>query len=447
MALTIKRLNDEASFLLTFEPIEAETVPASFSEPFRILLDPCLSQSARRAGPALGCCTGDEQASCAVQDLPEVDLIIISNSRSDHCHEATLRNFAPDKPRPIIFAESSAAKMIQSWRHFKDGKVSSLRKWQDPRQTGQNNVVRVPIPAKVIAGDEGLVTISFIPQKRDKRGLRSAIGITYRPASSGRSVSLRPLSTFLDTPPVSPSESRSQRAKFAAPAALNTPSLPPLPSFTPLTPPASPKPRLIRTTRSLAALSPHAKDRAVSVIFAPNGVPYTGIESYATSHLLIEAALPLTALLHSFDTVTRPWWLGGDVASGFEDGHEIVAKLGARVWIDTCKGEKDAQGLTKRFTRHKKHNQDEMRRMVQDVVTVGHKPGSPRSTKANRPTEVLSLNSREEITLTSEGVWAAVNPSPKDKARPSIRIVPTDAPSPSSETSNFDCIRTTARAA
>lgn len=164
----------------------------------------------------------------------------------------------------------------------------------------------------------------------------------------------------------------------------------------------------------------------MSVIFSPNGISYRTLEQYATSHLVAEAALPLTALLHCFDTVSQPWWLGGNVTSGFHDGQEIVAKLGARAWISTYDGEKNVSGLSKRLIRRRKHNTDEVRHYVQGAavsVELGEKPGSRHGGKMDKPTEILALGVGEEVTLTSEGIWEAETPSPVDSKRLSIRHI------------------------
>ncbi|KAG5977985.1 hypothetical protein E4U55_006443 [Claviceps digitariae] len=420
MALTIKQLNGDASFLLTFERIDPDS-PAgtSTSDPFRILLDPCLATPSSSLSALRG-----RQACVSPTDVPEPDVIIISNSRSEHCNEATLRQFARGGTKPLILAEPAAAKVIQSWRHFDPDKVMALHRWQDPRQTGRSTVVRIPVAASLIGGDEGLVTVAFITQKRDRKGLRSAVGITYRPASSARTLHPRPVSTTILT------SHRNSSSPFLA---LNSPTLPPLPAFTPLAPSAAhPGAQFpsIRPTRSMASLSPHAKNRSVSIIFSPHGIPYRDIEPYATSHLLAEAALPLTVLLHSFDTVSRPWWLGGTLTSGFEDGQEIIAKLCARSWISACDADKNTNGLIRRFTRRRRYTRDEVRRLLHgpaDRHDRNSRPGTGRSHLAERPTEVLALEVGEDVTLTSEGVWPSDPPLQKEKKRQfSIRHIPTN---------------------
>ncbi len=50
-----------------------------------------------------------------IRDLPPIDAILISHPFTDHCHEATLKQFSADTP---IFASPMAFKIIQKWRYF-----------------------------------------------------------------------------------------------------------------------------------------------------------------------------------------------------------------------------------------------------------------------------------------------------------------------------------------
>lgn len=85
--------------------------------------------------------------------------------------------------------------------------------------------------------------------------------------------------------------------------------------------------------------------RPLSVIFSPHGISYADLAPYATSHLVSEAALPLTALLHCMDSVASPpllsigqWFssnnvIKGDICAGTPTGAEIAGRLAARVWV------------------------------------------------------------------------------------------------------------------
>jgi hypothetical protein len=418
MALTIRQLNGDASLLLTFQPIASD----ADEQPFRILLDPWLVGPSNILHSKISSTTRRHEACVSsLRELPEPDLVIISNSRSDHCNEATLRQLPPHGTRTLILAEATAAKLIRSWKYFDQDKVLALERWREPRQTGRNTMVRVPVPSRVMGGDEGQVTVSFITQRKDTKGLHSAIGITYRPACSDISAPRRPM-TATFTPVSTPcSDSASRMASLVnlhILENLHSPILPPIPPFAPLGQPADRVPSTLRAARSIASLSPHTLDRGVSVIYSPHGIPYRAIEPYATSHLVAEAALPLTALLHCFDAVSQPWWFGGNITSGFHDGQEIVAKLGARAWISTYDGDKQVGGLASRLTRRTKYNADEVRGFVHGarISRAGHTGtlGSRNTGKMDRQTEIMALSVGEEVALTSEGVWEVDTPSPTE---------------------------------
>lgn len=422
MALSIRQLNGDASFLLTFEPVESGPPDgASMPELFRILLDPWLVGPSNIFHSKFSSTT-HVQGACVstLRDLPEPDLVIVSNGRSDHCNEATLRQLAPRGTKTIILAEPTAAKQIRSWKYFDDRKILTLQRWQDPRQSGRDTVIRIPIRSGTAGGHRGLVTVSFISRGRSTKGIDSAIGITYRPAPLGLSISQPPVttaSTPLSTPSLDFASRTTSPSELYTPEALETPTLPPLPALPTLTPTESPAAHSSKAGRSLTTLS-HPQNRrvsGVSVIFSPHGISYSAIEEYATSHLVSEAALPLTALLHCFDAVSQPWWLGGNVTSGFHHGQEIIAKLGARAWISTYDGDKFLRGLARRLTRRKKYKTHEVRNSVHGATVGLHntpKPSSRRCGKMDRPTEIMALNIGEEIALTSDGVWAIEAASP-----------------------------------
>lgn len=98
--------------------------------------------------------------------------------------------------------------------------------------------------------------------------------------------------------------------------------------------------------------SPFSHSRPISLIFSPHGIQYSYLASYATSHLVAEAALPLTALLHCMDSISNPWWLGGNICAGVPYGAEIASKLGARLWISAHDGEKASEVSLRDYSRH-----------------------------------------------------------------------------------------------
>jgi len=105
-------------------------------------------------------------------------------------------------------------------------------------------------------------------------------------------------------------------------------------------------------------------EKALSLIYSPHGVNYSLIRAYASSHLVQTAALPLTLLLHSFDRVNNPWWMGGNVAAGLPGGVEIAQNLMARCWISAHDEDKDNSGLAVMNVKTRKYTKEEVREML-----------------------------------------------------------------------------------
>lgn len=343
MALTVKHLNSDASFLLSFEPVIPESLAdLIIPRPFTILLDPWITGPSTIFHPCLSI-TSHKHPACisSLTELPQPpDLVIISQHKPDHCNEATLRQL-PAGGKTVILAEPASARVIRSWRYFDSKKVRTIERWEDPRLTGRESVIRIRVPPWQSSGQEGEVTVAFIPQKRDFVGLHGAIGITYRAPTVHDPTKQAPLAKVL-TPPSTP-ESQVQKS-------IDVEIKPPVKTLTrdtflmPPTPPISPiSPSSLRSIRSASTLiasptlslyspsfrpatssqnekvlppSRSSHSRPISLIFSPHGVQYSYLSHYATSHLVAEAALPLTALLHCMDTISNPWWLGGNICAG-----------------------------------------------------------------------------------------------------------------------------------
>ncbi|KAI0176415.1 hypothetical protein GGR52DRAFT_360609 [Hypoxylon sp. FL1284] len=463
MSLSVKQLNSDASFLLSFEPVLPEYADVEAApRPFTILLDPWITGPSKIFHSKISISTHVHPACISsLSDLPSPpDLVVISQHKSDHCNEATLRQLPASGTRTLILAEPAAARLIRSWKYFDPDKVRTIERWEDPRPTGKESVLRIPVPPIVPGGQGGEVTVAFIPQKRDLANLHSAIGITYRPPpthgmkivtatpaiSKPPSPSATPGSdgastntivvpdAFLlpPTPPVSPHSLRSVQS------ASTLLSSPPRPGLTghfaraasqyehhhpyPHNPYHTPRP----ATSSSASASMHAATRPISVLFSPHGVAYEAVAPYATSHLVAEAALPLTALLHCMDTLSNPWWLGGNVCAGAPAGARIADALGARVWLSAHDGDKDVRGLAAALLRSRRWRCDEVRRELGGALAPAPpsrgggggggggggegRPGHKRSTSSGSSgsgavtTEVLRLGSGGEVVASGGGL-------------------------------------------
>ncbi|KAI9846888.1 MAG: hypothetical protein M1837_003500 [Sclerophora amabilis] len=294
MSLTVKHLNADATFLLTFEPLSpTPPSPGAPNGSFTILCDPWLSGTSEILHPMFSV-QDHTVPSCisSLDEIPEPDLVLISQNKPDHCHKKTLCQLPSHGSKTLILAEPGAARRIRSWKYFDPDKVHTMRRYKQ-RAFGPGNVRRIPIPASTPFGNPGEVTVALMSKKHDISGLHTAFGITYRPPTSWN-----PFGT--------------------------SPTL--------LTPPDSP--RSFQSTTTLTSYSSPG-DRALSVIFSPHGVSYSDIRPYASSHLVTEAALPLTAILHPFNRVQNPWWMGGNISTGLPGGLEIAQNLLARYWVST----------------------------------------------------------------------------------------------------------------
>ncbi|MCJ1305702.1 hypothetical protein MMC08_008518 [Hypocenomyce scalaris] len=387
MSLRVEHLNGDSTFLLTFSPAEPpQTRPGESRLPgtFTILLDPWLSGPSQ-IWHARFSLSKHTIPSCIehLSEIPDPDVVIVSQDKPDHCHEATLRQLTPSSKYTTILAEPAAARKIRAWKYFDRSKVHTLTPFSSKKQ---DSIVRFVIPSSTPGGLPGEVTVALMPAKRDVTGLHNAIGITYRPPSLS-SLS----STFLE-----PSMRFSESSFFIQPLSDNLPDTPPEtpPSRTSI---VSDNTNLSRTSTTASSFSstpltspptPPGRERTLSIIYSPHGVTYPHILPYATSHLLLSAALPLTLLLHSFDRVQNPWYLGGNISAGLPGGLEIAQNLLAKCWIGAHDEEKETSGLSVGRVITRKYTVAEVKGMVEE----GRKGGKVK-------VDVRALDCGESIVL------------------------------------------------
>ncbi|KAI1183834.1 hypothetical protein F5B17DRAFT_109791 [Nemania serpens] len=452
MALTVKHLNSDASFLLSFEPV----IPESLADlivprPFTILLDPWITGPSTIFHPRLST-TSHKHPACisSLAELPQPpDLVIISQHKPDHCNEATLRQL-PASGNTVILAEPASARVIRSWRYFDTKKVHAIEPWEDPRLTGKESVIRVRVPPWQSSGQAGEVTVAFIPQKRDLVGLHGAIGITYRAPTVHDPKKQAPLAKVL-TPPSTPEiESQMQKSidveikppvKAPMRDTFLRPPTPPMSPISPISPSSlrsirsastliasptlslySPSFRLATSSQNERVLPPSrsSHSRPISLVFSPHGIQYSYLSHYATSHLVAEAALPLTALLHCMDTISNPWWLGGNICAGVPYGAEIASKLGARLWISAHDGEKDVRGWATGLLKTRRWRDEEIEDALDSGLINGaanaRKTGQDKDQEKNKgarwgSTEILRLDCGEAILVSGTGqLWRTMTP-------------------------------------
>ncbi|KAF2737980.1 hypothetical protein EJ04DRAFT_80418 [Polyplosphaeria fusca] len=354
MSLTVKSLNGDSAFLLTFSPpVAPPSSPGLFPGSFTILIDPWLTGPATILSRIFS--ISEQKSVPCISSLKELeqepDIILISQDKPDHCHEETLRQL-PRDCQSTILATPLAARKIRSWKHFRPELVQALPKYTEG---DDQTIYRLALPPFSPRGSCGEVTLTWIPASRDLSGLHHAVGITYRPPCSV--LSAKP-SHYLDLP---------------------------------LSPPASPgSPRTIASSpRTIVPAPYNNREKTMSVIYSPHGVGYDLIRPYASSHLVHEAALPLSALIHSFDRVENPWYLGGNISAGSPGGVQIAQSLLARSWISAHDADKNNRGLSVKQTRIGKYELEDIKKTLQDETRSG-KPG------VVTMTQVISLVSGQE---------------------------------------------------
>ncbi|KAI0539288.1 hypothetical protein GGR58DRAFT_512493 [Xylaria digitata] len=455
MALAVKHLNSDASFLLSFEPVIPEAIANSIiPRPFTVLLDPWITGPSTILHPRISI-TSQKQPAC-ISSLTELlrppDLVIISQHKPDHCNEATLRQL-PAGGKTLILAEPASARLIRSWNYFDKTKVRTIKRWEDPRITGKQSVIRIAVPPLLPNGQEGEVTVAFIPQKRDLAGLHGAVGITYRSPPTHDLIKQVPLLKIV-TPPSTPEAQGHRFIDTEIKPLVPTPTgdtflLPPTPPISPISPLSPSSLRSIRSASTLIASpthslyspsfrpaissrsenvlppSPYSHSRPISLIFSPHGIQYSCLAPYATSHLVAEAALPLTALLHCMDSISNPWWLGGNICAGVPYGAETASKLGARLWISAHDGEKDVRGLATGLLKTRRWRDEE----IENALKYGNGGlGNCQRTDQDKDvgkgdTKILRLECGEEILVSGTGMlWRTISSS--------HGIQPNDAMSP-----------------
>lgn len=360
MSLAVKSLNGDTAFLLTFTPpssppVAALASPGLFPGSFTILVDPWLTGPATILGSFFS--ISEQTNKPCISSLKELDqepdLILISQDKPDHCHEETLRQLPRDCESTIL-AIPAAARKIRSWKHFREDLVHAIPKFDE---TNKQSFYRFVIPPMSPRGSCGEVTVTWIPAKRDMSSVHHAIGITYRP----------PCSLLSATP-----------ARY-----LDLPELP-------LSPPASPRSfrTIASSPRTIVPAPYNDREKTLSVLYSPHGVPYEDVQSYASSHLVNEAALPLTALIHSFDRVENPWYLGGNISAGSPGGMHIARSLYAQTWISAHDADKNNRGLSVKQTRIGKFAADK----IESMLCEGDEPRKERPF----PTKLITLASGEE---------------------------------------------------
>lgn len=306
MSVVIRSLNNDASYLLEFShPTEPSTI--------RVVIDPWLSGPSINLLPCLGFSViKDPSCYASLNDIPGgVDIVVISQAMPDHCHRETLRALDSRGPTTIL-AEAGAAKKIKGWKHFDDEKVIRL-----PVFNNKTDSLLVP----VYRSDSDIVLATLIftlmqPSLGDLAGVSKAVGITFTP----------------QPPASSPTNARDVAGA------------------------------------STIASEKSSLDRPLSIIHCPHGIKPGVMDPYIKDFLLPRGGIPLTALLHPFDQVRNPWYLGGEVCKGAEKGAIHAVKLLPLAWIRTHDADKFLKGIGTMLLKFVKRDECEVAEMLSPLA-------------------------------------------------------------------------------
>ncbi|KAK2790126.1 hypothetical protein FQN53_000366 [Emmonsiellopsis sp. PD_33] len=475
MSLAVKHLNADTTFLLTLSPnrddisTEEKIRGPKKAIPFTILIDPWLT--GRTVIGHRWFATSEHTVQPCISHLSELDrepdLVIVSQSKPDHCHEPTLRQLPRDSPRTKVLAEPKAAKTIRKLGYFRKTKVVAIPEY-NPRNP--DSILRFHIDPLAENGEVGEVTVVLIPE-RDTTGLHNAIGITYRaPTASSNCTTLCPGDLPLRNNPtkgeIQPTRGLLEKRKDAdqhlpsisildqtSPFPISNPpsnfrsslisklalsprpriagqnqhktaaresrllslphsptaSTPTIPLFSAASPtsvdnkqatitsalsspasdltlqePAIPTastpqapPREIATVSNLAPKQVPPVPRVhppISILYTPHGIRSTPLDKYASHHLHIQPLTAtkttpsinrLTLLIHSFDRVQNPWYLGGNIIAGANGGGVALAKkLRPKCWIGAHDEDKVNGGISVKLLKTEKELVEDIRKMV-----------------------------------------------------------------------------------
>ena len=387
MSLSVKHLNADTTFLLTFAPLIApDHSRVNFPGSFTILVDPWLAGPSSVWTPSFQISHHiKEPCVSSLEDLPEADLILISQDKPDHCHKETLCTLPPDS-RVSILATPAAAKLIKSWRYFTRANIQTI----DPFSTRKEGTVyRIELDSYTPNGTPGEVTISYIPEKRDMTGLHNAIGFTYRAPGS---TFVNRFGTQVQLPLSPPASCRTRSRSISRPQSADSNA--PIDSMFDWQMSKSELPISPARSRPLSA----KMDQPISVLYTPHGMSYATLSPYIR-YLEKLGALPLTALFHSINVEQNPWFLGGLVARGFPGGMEIIRKIGAKYWISAHDEAKDNQGWSTAMIKSTAYSIDDVQEILDNECgrEISSSNNDGYGFSLQRKTTVIDLDVGEEL--------------------------------------------------
>lgn len=363
MSLTVEQLNADSTFLMTFAPPFAPPAhKEKFPGTFTILVDPWLDGESIMFHPKFA--STNHTVPSAIRSLADIssriDLIVVSQALSDHCHKATLCSLPKDTNIKIV-ATPKAAAIIQSWKHFRNPIVHVMKPYSKDKE---DTIFRVAIEPYSSSSALGEVTISNIARKRDISGVHNAVGITYCPpgtvmtAANGSTVNLADMTMM----------SLSKKASKLSLVQNSTKQPSPLSN--------SSSPSDAKSTRTFDQDRPstsHANsdrrsnyEKVLSVLYTPHGTSLSSLEPYIEQHLTPLRALPFTALFHSMNTESNPWYMGGRICDGAPRAVGIAEAFGTKYWIGAHDEIKEASGYGTKLLQSRTCGMEEAKAMLSD---------------------------------------------------------------------------------
>ncbi|CZT20159.1 uncharacterized protein RCC_06016 [Ramularia collo-cygni] len=367
MSLTVDQLNADSTFILTFAPPFAPATNKDhlkFPGTFTILIDPWLNGESIMFHPKFA--STNHTVRSSVQSLADVastiDLIVVSQALSDHCHKATLCSLPQDTNIKIV-ATPKAAAIIQSWKYFHNPIIHVMKPYSKDKD---DTVVRIAIDPYSSSSAQGEVTIANVAQKLDISGVHNAIGITYCPpgtlltAADGSTVNLADMTMMTSNKKTSTVKKGSKQ-----PSPLSN-------SIHRKDATTSSALKNDRPSTSYSNTNRRANyEKVLSVIYTPHGTSRSSLGPYVEHHLTPLRALPITALFHSMNTETNPWYMGGRICDGAPRAVGIAEAFGAKYWIGAHDEVKEVSGYGTKLVQSRPCGMEEARAMLEDRENGG----------------------------------------------------------------------------
>ncbi|EWC48949.1 hypothetical protein DRE_00254 [Drechslerella stenobrocha 248] len=387
MPISLRHLTADSTWLITLTSPQS---PPSH-KPYIILVDPWIEGPSPVWHPKFA--LNHHTVPSSVSNLSELssppDLLLISQTKTDHCNELTCRQLP--KAGIQVYAVPGADSIIRGWKHFdpanvhrlrpftsrKTGRVSRIPIYRDPRpptSPKDTNNVTTAKANNPSSNDESadtantfekdpnvaaIVELAFLPALKpwELPSIHIGLGITYTPIQdpitntndhSKIITAILPPSSSLSpaphppqpTPPHPTAQTPITTHASTSTSTLSTPppttsaSQPNPPSASPTPPPPPPPPnRFPRRASQLARRrNPHSANLKLpgrKSATQTESILYTphGVPVSALSAYFSSIPLPLTALLHCFVRVDNPRWLGGVVSTGAPNAFRIIEEM------------------------------------------------------------------------------------------------------------------------